>query len=63
VLPQIAHHASPGALASGQEDGRDHRARAVGATLLLYEQALMSPRIVQRPSGPVCEHESVTLSR
>ena len=63
VLPQIAHHAAPGALPPRQKDGRRASDAPVGRTLVLDEDALMAPRVMERPGAPPIEDEAVAIGR
>ena len=59
VLPEVAHHATPRALAAGQEDGRHLGDPAVGGPLRLDQDALVCPGVERDARRPVGEHEPI----
>ena len=61
VLPQVAHHAAPRALAAGQEDGGHLDDPAVGGPLRFDEHALVPPRVERPARRPLREHEAIAL--
>ncbi len=60
VLPEIAHDAAPRTLAAGEEHRGDTRDRSVAGPLVLDEESLGAPRIVQRPGRTAVQDESIS---